>query len=87
MPGRREQEFQGLTSEQRAHYERRVLPGRLLGAWANARRVRQRAMDEFEQIASLPLDAEQAKRCANQVAKLRRDLEDVESKLREAAGE
>ena len=86
MPGRREQEFKRLTPEMQAVYERELLV-KARGAWTSERKVRRRAASGLERIASLPLDAKQAKRCANQVAKLRRDLEGVESKLREAAGE
>ena len=86
MPERREQEFEALTPEMRTVYKRELLV-KARGGWTSARKVRRRAVSGLERIASLPLNAEQAKRCANQVKKLRKELEDVESKLRGAAEE
>ena len=56
-------------------------------AWTNARDVRQGTLSRLREIADLPLSHDQAKRSANQVAKLLEELKAIEGELRKAAGE
>lgn len=57
------------------------------GAWRAAESVRKRALSSLTRIAELGLTKDEARRSANQVAKLREELRSVEGRLREAAGE
>ncbi len=54
-------------------------------AWTDARGVRQSALSRLRAIADLPLTHDQAKRSADQVAKLRKELTAIEGELRKAA--
>ena len=56
-------------------------------AWTYARAARRLAVSTLRRIAALPLSHDQAKRSANQVAKLREELMEVEATFRKAAEE
>ena len=56
-------------------------------AWTYARAARQLAVSTLRRIAALPLSHDQAKRSANQVAKLREELVEVEATFRKVAEE
>ncbi len=56
-------------------------------AWTDARGVRQSALSRLRAIADLPLTHDQAKRSADQVAKLREELTAIEVELRKEAEE